>query len=189
MRTFKVALCVALLVSLVVAQIDTVEVEPERSWGDYEPRHGTFPRRSCPSQPFPRRLSRYPRIEPLHVRSRLPERFLQEACLQCSLWFASFLLFCSPVDLTMLPGTCFASNAAFCSQQYDPVCGCDEKTYSNECMALVARVNIQHKARSSICFLISHQGIRANARAGLAFHLPLAFATATRTVTRTSSAA
>ena len=38
-------------------------------------------------------------------------------------------------------GTC-APKPQFCTMQYDPVCGCDDKTHSNACMAAAAGVNV-----------------------------------------------
>ncbi|MCI5160695.1 MAG: Kazal domain-containing protein [Candidatus Electrothrix sp. AX5] len=34
-----------------------------------------------------------------------------------------------------------------CTQQYDPVCGCNEKTYGNACMAALASVSVKHPGR------------------------------------------
>jgi hypothetical protein len=47
---------------------------------------------------------------------------------------------CGAGDMT---GTC-ATKPQMCMQLYKPVCGCDDKTYSNSCMAANAGVSVLH---------------------------------------------
>lgn len=54
--------------------------------------------------------------------------------------------FCELLPGCVPPGTC-AKKPTNCSYVYDPVCGCDDKDYSNPCLANAAGVSVKHKGQ------------------------------------------
>jgi|HubBroStandDraft_4_1064222.scaffolds.fasta_scaffold294753_2 hypothetical protein len=48
--------------------------------------------------------------------------------------------------LSDLPGTC-AKASEICAQIYDPVCGCDGRTYGNDCERRFRSIQLRHRGR------------------------------------------
>jgi hypothetical protein len=55
--------------------------------------------------------------------------------------------FCMKADCKDKEGTCKEKPKTCPAQDIDPVCGCNHKTYNNECLAHKAGVNVAHKGK------------------------------------------
>jgi len=59
--------------------------------------------------------------------------------------FIAFATACSPTKAKDSSCMGEAKKDCMCTMQYDPVCGCDNKTYSNACVASCAGVKVTTK--------------------------------------------